>query len=173
LPPCRSLHGSTEKDNAAASQKGVRRNLNPLLGQTAVPEGAAGAGAGAGAAAGAAAAALAGALRAAFLAFLAGFFAAFLDFLLDFLAGAFLAFFALDAFFAFFFFFAAMSSLHGFCVQHKKTLRVFAPMRERCVRSAPYFLWSMRGQAVSASRSINHDAAGPGGVSLRWTVWKE
>jgi hypothetical protein len=75
---------------------------------------------------------LAGALRAAFLAFFAGFFAAFLDFLLDFLAGALRAFFAFDAFFAFFFFFAAMSSLHGFYIQHKNSTRLRANARALC-----------------------------------------
>jgi hypothetical protein len=54
----------------------------------------------------------------------------------------------------------------------KKTLRVFAPMRERCVCSALHFLarflWKDdRYWVASASRSINQDAAGPGGVSLR------
>ncbi|HTC84893.1 MAG TPA: hypothetical protein VK683_11085 [Rhizomicrobium sp.] len=80
------------------------------------------------------------AFGAAFLAFLAGFFAAFLDFLLDFLAGDFLAFLALDAFFAFFFFFAAMSFTPWFLCSTQKTLRAFAPMRERCVRSTCIFL---------------------------------
>jgi hypothetical protein len=75
---------------------------------------------------------------AAFLAFLAGFFAAFLDFLLDFLAGAFLVFLALDAFFAFFFFFfAAMSFTPWFFVQRKK---LYACSRE-CASRGCNFLY--------------------------------
>src|SRR5579872_214674 len=104
---------------------------------------AAGAASAAGAGAGAAAAGFAAFLGAAFfagLAFLAGRLAAFLA--LDFLAGAFLAFAAFDAFFAFFFFFAAMSFTPWFFKSHKKTLRVFAPMRERNVRSGSHFLSS-------------------------------
>jgi hypothetical protein len=111
-------------------------------------------------------------------AFLAGFFAAFfagfLDFFLDFLAGAFFAFLGLAAFFAFFFFFAAMSFTPWF-VFDTKTLRVFAPMRERLYRIS----FAMRAGLVRsvyeltiyeltmASRSISQDAPGPGGVSLR------
>jgi hypothetical protein len=58
-----------------------------------------------------------------------------------------------------------------------KTLRVFAPMRERRVRSGSIFFCNRRvlrfrygprlRAYAAASRSINHDAAGPGGVSLR------
>jgi hypothetical protein len=56
----------------------------------------------------------------------------------------------------------------------RKTLRAFAPMRECPLRSGSTFFDVARARIALpiqvpaiASRAINHDAAGPGGVSLR------
>jgi hypothetical protein len=95
---------------------------------------------------------------------LADFFAAFLlDFLLAFLlaffAGAFLAFFALDAFFAFFFFFAAMSFTPWFL---HSTEKLYAPSRQ-CASGGivPSWICLLTPIRRNSSRLCRHLVATP------------